>query len=224
MPVLQRAIMQKLYGGDIWQDFMPKLIDREVNIQGWNGEHPSLQRLASVAGVKIAIDVGVWKGQSTINMALAMKNAGIDGCVLAVDTFLGSPEHWQLGSDFFTRSCGLPDLYQTFLSNVHRAHVTEYIVPMPQTSVGAANILQRLQVEASLVHIDAAHEYEEVLRDAKEYWQLLTPGGFLIGDDYDETWPGVVHAAAEFSMTVRRPLMIERPKWIMQKPPLPASP
>jgi cephalosporin hydroxylase len=220
MPALQQTIMQKLYGEDIWQDFRPKSINQEV--QGWNGNHPSLQRLASAGSDKILIDVGVWKGQSTITMALAMKDAGIDGCVVAVDTFLGSPEHWAQGRTFFTRSCGLPDLYQTFLDNVHAAGLSEYIVPMPQTSMTAAIILRQLQIEASLIHLDAAHEYEEVLRDAKEYWKLLTPGGFLIGDDYHETWPGVVHAAAVFSMTVRRPLMIEPPKWIMQKPPLSA--
>ncbi|HXO02947.1 MAG TPA: class I SAM-dependent methyltransferase [Stellaceae bacterium] len=211
--------MQKLYGHDIWEGFQPSTTESEI--QGWNGDHPSLDRLVSTAGDdrKIVIDVGVWKGQSTITMGHAMRRAGIDGCVIAVDTFLGSPEHWSGPAALFSRVNGLPDLYQTFLSNVRKAGLTRYIVPMPQTSSTAALILARLQITASIVHVDAAHEYEDVMRDAAAYWALLRPGGYLIGDDYHETWPGVVRAAGEFSAKVKRPLTVDAPKWILQKAP-----
>jgi hypothetical protein len=215
MPQAQRSLMQLLYGHDIWERFEPGPTTR--NVEGWNGNHPSLKRLVGTAGARVVIDVGVWKGQSTITMAQAMKSARIDGCVLAVDTFLGSEEHWTREQSLFARSHGLPDLYRTFLSNVYKAGVHEYIVPMPQTSLTAAAILQRLNVRAAIVHVDASHEYEDVLRDADAYWKLLEDGGFLIGDDYHETWPGVVRAAGEFSARLTRPLTIEPPKWILQK-------
>ena len=210
-------ITRKLYGRDIWDGFQPSRVDAEV--QGWNGNHPSLARLASAAssGDTIVIDVGVWKGQSTITLAAAIKRSGIDGCVIAVDTFLGSSEHWARPS-LFSRVNGLPDLYLTFLSNVYHAGLTEYIVPMPQTSSGAASVLGGLGITASIVHVDAAHDYDNVMRDAAAYWNILMPGGYLIGDDYHETWPGVVRAAGEFSAKVGRPLAIESPKWILQKP------
>ena len=163
------------------------------------------------------IDVGVWKGQSTIAMARAMKDEGIDGCVIAVDTFLGSAEHWDPARNLFTRSHGFPDIYGTFLANVHAAGVTGYVVPMPQTSANAAIVLRRLHITASVIHIDAAHEYEAVLKDARDYWAILAPGGYLIGDDYHPTWPGVIRAAGEFSAKLCRPLTIEQPKWILQK-------
>jgi hypothetical protein len=213
-----QQIMQKLYGHDIWGGFRPSGADPDV--QGWNGNHPSLTRLASLAGGRDAtiIDVGVWKGQSTINLAIAMKRSGVDGCVIAVDTFLGSSEHWSRSLPLFSRVNGLPDLYATFLSNVFHAGLTEYVVPMPQTSSTAASVLARLNIAASIVHIDAAHEYDDVIRDATAYWNILAPGGYLIGDDYHETWPGVIRAAGEFSAKVGRPLCIENPKWILQKP------
>jgi len=207
--------MQLLYAQDIWEGFEPAPTGRAP--EGWNGNHPSLKRLAGTSGAHTVIDVGVWKGQSTITMAQAMKAARIDGCVLAVDTFLGSPEHWLRQPPLFARSHGLPDLYRTFLSNVQRAGVQDYIVPMPQTSIGAAWILQRLDVRAAVVHVDASHEYEDVLRDTQSYWNLLEEGGWLIGDDYHETWPGVVRAAGEFSARVGRPLSVEPPKWLLQK-------
>ena len=37
-----------------------------------------------------------------------------------------------------------------------------------------------------VVHLDAAHEYENVLADIRKYWKLLRPGGILLGDDYSQ--------------------------------------
>ena len=210
------AIMKALYGHNIWEGFTASPV--EAAVQGWNGDHPSLTKLASAPGDKVVVDVGVWKGQSTITMASALRARGINGCVIGVDTFLGSREHWNLGPSFFTRRAGMPDIYQTFLSNVHAMGLQGYVVPLPQTSLTAAWVLQKVGITAAIVHIDAAHEYDEVLRDASEYWKVLAPGGLLIGDDYHTTWPGVVRAAGEFSAKTNVPLSIEFPKWIMRKP------
>ena len=211
--ILQQEVMQRLYRTNIWDNFVPSA---PPDPQGWNGDHPSLRRLAQVPGRKLVADVGVWKGQSTINLALAIKQAGIDGCVVSIDTFLGSSENWN--QELFKRRHGLPDLYETFLSNVHKAGVTDIVIPMAQTSVTAAQILKSAGLTISLVHVDAAHEYEEVRRDAEEYFALLEPNGFMIGDDYHFTWPGVVKAANEFAAKHVLPLTIEPPKWIVQKP------
>jgi hypothetical protein len=210
-----RALMEQLYGTDVWQGFVPLLTEPEV--QGWNGDHPSLSRLVSLPGPKIVVDVGVWKGQSTLNMARAMKKLGIDGTVIAVDTFLGSPEHWNWKPALFRRNHALPDLYSTFMSNVVNSELTDYVIPMPQTSTTAAIILKMAGVSPNIVHVDAAHEYREVLRDIEDYWDILQSGGYIIGDDYHLAWPGVVQAAGEFSARVCRPLTIETPKFIIQK-------
>src|ERR1700747_19125 len=99
MPSLQKSVMQILYGTDIWEGFSP--IPLHESLQGWNGDHPSLVRLVRTDSCKIVIDVGVWKGLSTITMANSMRDANIDGCVIAVDTFLGSAEHWNQSGAFF---------------------------------------------------------------------------------------------------------------------------
>jgi len=83
MPQAQRSLMQLLHGQDIWERFEPSSTTRAP--EGWNGDHPSLKRLAGTTAGHVVIDVGVWKGQSTITMAKAMKSSRIDGCVLAVD-------------------------------------------------------------------------------------------------------------------------------------------
>ena len=117
----------------------------------------------------------------------------------------------------FSRRNGRPDLYETFLSNVVHAGVQDIVVPLPQTSITAAAILKGLGISPNLVHIDAAHEYVDVLRDSEAYWDILSPGGYLIGDDYSTYWSGVVRAAGEFSARYAAPLVIESPKWIVRK-------
>jgi len=210
------SVVRTLYGHNIWENYSPTVAE---DAQGWNGDHPALNQLVAMNDNQVVIDVGVWKGMSTLAMAASMKKAGVNGCVISVDTFLGSQEHWTTGDDgLFARHNGMPNLYQIFMSNVCHFGLTDYVVPLPQTSVSAAAIMKRLGVSATVVHIDAAHEYEEVLRDAQEYWDLLVPGGYLVGDDYHVTWPGVVQAAGEFSAAKNAPLTIYAPKWILQKP------
>jgi len=101
VPSVARSVMQTLYGENIWEGFALGHASEEV--QGWNGNHSALQRLTSEHGGRVVVDVGVWKGQSTITLANAMKLSGIDGCVVAVDTFLGSPEHWSRLGGLFSR-------------------------------------------------------------------------------------------------------------------------
>jgi hypothetical protein len=146
--------------------------------------------------------------------------ARLDGAVIAIDTFLGSPEHWDpnyLGH-LMQRQHGRLLLYEQFLSNVLHTGTQDLIVPLAQTSESAAVILSRLQVCAGLIHIDAAHDYESIFRDARNYWQLLEPGGYLIGDDYDPGYPSVVRAAKNFAEFVGQPLGEVAPKWIIRKP------
>ena len=54
-------------------------------------------------------------------------------------------------------------------------------------------------MQADAIYLDASHEYESVVADLVAYWRVLRPGGVLIGDDFDSSWPGVVRAVNEFS-------------------------
>jgi SAM-dependent methyltransferase len=189
--------------------------------QGWNSQHPSFEEIIRKLRPSVVIDVGVWKGGSTIYLAdLLRRNAG-GGAVIAVDTFLGSVEHWDKGSGFaglIPFRHGMPLLYEQFLSNVVRCGVCDWVVPLAQTSTAAADLLRRLGVQAGLIHIDASHAYVDVLRDARNYWDILTPGGYLIGDDYNKDWPGVIRAADEFAVEKGVAMLPSFPKWIMRKP------
>ena len=204
---LATQIMQKLHGGNIWEGF-----DREPDsllVAGWNGTHKQLILHNPV----LAVDVGVYLGQSTMFIAGYMRQNKIDGCVISIDTFLGSPEIMGHIPSFWH---GRPTLYESFLSNVKQAGLTEYVVPFPIDSISGAEILLRKKIYPDFIHIDAAHDYNSVMNDATAFWKILRPGGTMVGDDYD--WTSVSNAAHGFADKFGLKLMIDLPKWISRKP------
>lgn len=205
------------YRREIYRGFVPS---HPADIQGWNSDVGVLGDFVREIRPSVVIDVGVWKGASAIHFASLLRDNGIDGIVIAVDTFLGSPEHWEGGlaqRDMPPRRHGVPVLYEQFMANVVHKGLEDYVVPFPQTSTNAAIILKRWGVKADLVHIDAAHDYDSVLQDARAYWELLNEGGCLIGDDYVSSWPSVMMAADKFAAEMGADLLIASPKWIMRK-------
>jgi predicted O-methyltransferase YrrM len=149
------------------------------------------------------VEIGVWKGGSVITMAKALSELGLDGVVIAIDTWLGSSDHW-LSAEWFTElgfESGYPKLYHRFLNNVLTEGLEDYVVPLPIDSMNAVVIFETLQIRPDVVHIDAGHDYDSVISDLKAWWNLLAPGGMLIADDYlPETggWPGVLKAVDGF--------------------------
>ncbi len=152
------------------------------------------------------VEVGVWKGASTIKMAQMLQNNALDGCVIAVDTWLGAVDHWvqdkwfqELGFAF-----GFPTIQRKFMKNVIEAGVQDFVVPLPLDSINASSLLYNLGISADFIHLDAGHEYKSVLSDLEAWWPRLRKGGLLIGDDYQMTggWPGVKQAFDEFFATL----------------------
>jgi SAM-dependent methyltransferase len=211
-------LMRRIHGTNIYAGFTPGLTEDR---QGWNSHHPAFEEIIRNLRPDIVIDVGVWKGTSTILLADLLKRYRVPGAVIGVDTFLGNLEHWDRTSGFaglMQFRFGRPLLYEQFLSNVVHADAQDRIVPLAQTTTIAAMLLAKIGVQAGLIHIDASHDYEDVLNDARLYWDILAPGGFLIGDDYNQDWPGVIEAADEFAAEKSVPLMNSPPKWIVRKP------
>ncbi|MBE9604626.1 class I SAM-dependent methyltransferase [Acetobacteraceae bacterium H6797] len=216
---LAKRISRRLHGGSAFDGFEPRL---PLDLQGWNSQHPMLTRLVKELKPKVVVDVGVWKGASVAHFCKCLERFKVDGFVIAVDTFLGSPEHWDRSrSDGVYESLrmehGWPGLYWQFMSNIAHLGFQDRVVPLAQSSENAAVILRRLALGIDLVHIDAAHEYEPVLADARRYWPLVNPGGALVGDDFG--WRGVKRAAMEFSAEIGIEMEVQGAKWVLRKPP-----
>lgn len=176
---------------------------RRGPIEGWNSDHPFLSRSVLDTLPGTVVEVGVWKGASTIEMARAIRENGLDAVVLAVDTFLGSWDHYE-SPDFLeslTIRNGRTGLLREFLSNVVAAKLEDVVLPLPLDSNNAARLIGRKGIEIDLIHLDAGHDEAAVTADLEAWWPLLRPGGLLVADDYDgdgRVWPSVRDAVDAF--------------------------
>jgi hypothetical protein len=120
--------------------------------------------------------------------------------VIAVDTWLGSSEHWSINELYPLMEVqnGLPRLYDRFMQNIISLSLQDKVLPLPVDSANAAIVLANQNIVIDVVHLDAGHDYDAVYNDLQHWWPLLRPGGLLIGDDYSEGWPGVVGAFNDF--------------------------
>ena len=201
MPPIRDEIVRKLWRGK--DPFRSSRADDGMpDLQGWGSEHKYLTDAIETHRPSIVVEVGVWKGASVIRMASRLRDLAIDGVVIAVDTWLGSWEHW--GDDGWFRELGVLEsdrsIVTTFLRNVRSACLENYIVPLPLDSVNAAQVLRHFNIVPDVAHIDGGHDYAAVLADLKQWWPLLKPGGLLIGDDYraGNNWPGVKRAFDDY--------------------------
>jgi len=171
--------------------------------QGWNSHHTFLGSSIQTHRPNIVLELGVWKGGSSIHMAKSMRALEYPGVVIAVDTWLGSWEHWENQERFadLILTFGYPSLYHTFLANVVAHGVQDYIIPLPLDSANAAFVISRKNIQPAIIYIDAGHDYDAVTSDLHRWWPILAPGGVLIADDYDTVgvvWPSVRAAVDDF--------------------------
>ena len=213
---MRKTLLDKLWRGvDPFSYHYYSVFD----LHGWGSDHPWLaDTIRELNPVKIIVDVGVWKGASTIHMANTLRSIyNFDGVVIAVDTFQGSAEHW-LGEYRVPMWNGKPSLYDTFIENVRSCELENWIVPLPIDSINAAMVLSDLGLRPDVIHLDAAHDAMSVSMDLQAWWPLLRDGGVLIGDDYCQQWPGVVAAFDAFAERYGVALECSAPKARLRKP------
>ncbi len=191
------------------------------DLQGWNGNSNFFHILIDEIKPELIIEVGTWKGQSAINMANYCRNINLQTEILCVDTWLGALEFWDNLKETDNRNLllknGYPQIYYQFLSNVIHQEVQDYITPFPTTSLIGARYFKRHNISSKLIYIDASHDYEDVLIDLQEYYDLLQPGGVMFGDDYI-AWEGVRQAVDEFTSKRGIHLSVEENNfWVIKK-------
>jgi len=213
--MINKEISKLLYGLDnVWENFSPN--ENKIDHQGWNGAHSALSYLNPSFGAQVIIDLGVWKGQSTITLARLLKENKIPGVVISVDTFLGSVEHQDMG--LYSRDPGgRPDIYDRFLNNIWSFGLQDYVIPFAQTTTTALQIFKSKKIIPTFIHVDASHEYEDVKKDVFNYYQFMPKGAVMVCDDYIPGWPGVVKAVDELIHAENLSIINIPPKCIIKK-------
>lgn len=73
---------------------------------------------------------------------------------------------------------------------MHIEGLEEIVHTLRLPSTGAAHVLHCYKIDADIIYIDADHDYEDILRDLRLYYELLKTGGIIFGDDYVDGWYG----------------------------------
>ena len=118
-----------------------------------------------------------------------------DGTVISLDTWDGALVMKLHSHDHITKLSGR-SLYETFLSRMVTRNLTNAVFPMRMSSLVGARLLYYLGYKFDLIYVDSAHEIGETLIELKLFYDLLRPGGMMMGDDYD--WLAVKHDIALF--------------------------
>jgi hypothetical protein len=63
-------LMRRIHGANVYGGFMPAMAEDR---QGWNSQHPAFEEIIRTSRPDIVIDVGAWKGASTIVLADLLK-------------------------------------------------------------------------------------------------------------------------------------------------------
>lgn len=170
---------------------------------GWNSDHRWLSETIAEHKPQIIVEIGAWKGASVATMARKIRELGLNSVVIAVDTWLGSSEHW-ISRDYSSEDDQC--LYDQFHGHIVSEKLTDYVVPLRLDSLNAARLLRQIGITPwiDLIHLDAGHDYHSVNADLNAWWPVLQDGGVLLCDDYWRSgqWPEVKQAIDDFLPTV----------------------
>ena len=164
---------------------------------GWfpKENRETLEMLIKKHEIKTVIEVGCFVGLSTVFFAERCER------VIAIDTFDALIRESYLGEKHKEAA---QDQLKTFKENTKDFN---NILALKMTSEEAS----KLPIEADLIYIDAAHDYENVKKDMG-LW-LPKANKVLCGDDYTDRWPGVKKAVNESGLNINKNQRV----WYMTK-------
>jgi len=156
------------------------------HVPGWltDAEGELLFNLAkSCSGKGVIVEIGSWKGKSTIWMARGSQ-AGQRVKIYAIDPHEGTPGH---------RRQGELSTLDEFKKNISQAGLADLVVPLTTTSktaaLGFANPVE-------MIFIDGDHDYESVKLDFELWFPKVIVDGLMAFHDTTR-WAGPKRLVAE---------------------------
>ena len=125
-------------------------LDKAESIQGWMSRDELNWLHAIAASVESIVEVGSWKGRSTVALA-----SGCPGQVCAVDTWKGSEDELETTH----KEAKTEDIYGQFLDNTSGVGS---IAPIRDHSLAAVTDA-RIPAKVDLVFIDAQQDRKSVV-------------------------------------------------------------
>ena len=216
-----KDISQDLFGVDsVYAYYVPPETKPE-GVYSTHIQQIALDRIASLLGElpRLGIEVGSYVGHGACKLGQLLKSN--NGVLLCVDTWCGDINMW-LGEAFAStmgKQDGNPDLYHHFMKRILGNGLEDTVIPVRVSSVVAARMIKVLGYEIDFVYLDSAHEAGETFLEMNLYYDLLKPGGILLGDDFG-WFPAVKYDVQKFLefKGLHAELLEDKETWIIQKP------
>ena len=119
------------------------------------------------------------------------------------------------GHDYLKMRDALPTIYPTFRANVLDKGHDDMVLPIQASSIVGMRLIRRLKNEGriselpQMIYLDSAHEEHETFLELQLAWDILQPGGILLGDDY--VWSSVRNDVNKFAKMMGLPAEDPKP-------------
>lgn len=124
----------------------------------------------------VIVEIGSFLGRSTVSFALGC--VGSRKHIYAIDLFEGDNDMYGSG-----------DFMEKFNENIKACGVEQYVTPIKQNSIEAANTWSK---PIDILFIDGSHEYEDVKADFYGFYPHVKKGGIIAIHDIKGKWEGVI--------------------------------
>jgi len=180
-----------------------------------NLRHEDAALALSLTNASLWVEVGSFLGRSAITTAEVIKKQRTGTQVVCIDPWTGAVGQWLWHGIPSLREPGYQDfdhlqmdtdgavrLYEKFLANIVGVGHQDVILPLRASSIVGMKLLISLHAKGLLAHrpqviyLDSAHEMDETYLELTVAWELLAPGGVLMGDDW--SWNAVAHDLRKF--------------------------
>jgi len=149
-------------------------------VEGWLSEDQAArlyERAAAVPAGGTIVEIGSFRGRSTIVLAIGAGKRGGGARVIAIDPHAGNdrgPRQWLTSEDQGERD------RQAFMGNLERAGVAATVSHLRLRSSEA---LGALDGPVDLLYVDGAHRYRPAREDLRRWGARIVPGGTLLVHD-----------------------------------------
>ncbi|CAF1389203.1 unnamed protein product [Adineta steineri] len=178
-----------------------------------------IQKIHASLKLQFVVEIGSFTGNSASNIGNVLKKSYPGSFLLCIDTWLGDLNMWVnkgVWQHLSVSEDGRPTVYYQFLTNIVKQNLTKIVLPASMTSIIGARFLQTYQFHPQVIYLDSAHEQGETLIELSLYWNLLQPGGILIGDDW--SWRSVRCDVKKFSYMKNLTIQHVENTWVIKKP------
>jgi Methyltransferase domain len=167
------------------------IISRAAKVEGWFDEveldllircveYAALRQNSHNNHINI-VEIGSYKGRSTVAIGLAVVALSLDATVYAIDP------HEGVRSGRFDGIHKGPETYFDFLSNIKHFGLEKYVKCLRLKSTEANS-----DFPISLILIDGLHDLKNISEDFRHFEKNLVPGCIVAFHDYRNEFPGVV--------------------------------